>query len=207
MDRARRLVRRGAEAVRISPKAFQLLEILLDESPRVVPKAELLARLWPGAFVVEANLSNLVAEIRSAIGDSSRQPQWLKTVHAFGYGIDALPPSSPEAVRGELSLFYWLVYRNGRVSLPEGKHLIGRHPRSVVPIGDSTVSRRHARIAVTPPGGGTLTDLGSRNGTFVRCVRVHAPLLLHDGDWIEVGAVQLEFLVTDSREPTDELRR
>lgn len=155
VDRARRLVVRGTEGVRISPKAFHLLEILLDRSPHVVPKTELLRLLWPDAVVVEANLSNLVGELRGALGESSRSPVWVRTVHGYGYGIDQ-PDSLAEDSHGERSRFCWLVHEGRHFELPEGEHLIGRHPRSVVPIGDPTVSRRHARIDLTwcVPGGG-----------------------------------------------------
>ena len=53
----------------LSPKAFDLLSILVSNGPKALSKNDLQERLWPGTFVVEKNLSNLVGEIRDAIGD------------------------------------------------------------------------------------------------------------------------------------------
>ena len=44
-------------------------------------------RLWPETFVAEANLSNLVAEIREALGDRARAPLFVRTAHGFGYAF------------------------------------------------------------------------------------------------------------------------
>lgn len=65
--------RHAAYALRLrtlSPKAFELLRLLVEDRPRVVPKAELMQRLWPDSFVEEANLPVLVAEARATIGDA-----------------------------------------------------------------------------------------------------------------------------------------
>src|SRR5262245_42178221 len=63
--------------ITLSPKAFQLLEILIDNRPRALSKSELHDRIWPNTFVVEANLSNLIGEIRRALGDDPRRPQFV----------------------------------------------------------------------------------------------------------------------------------
>ncbi len=204
IDRERRLVMRAGRPVHVSPKAFELLEILREASPRVVPKAELLHRLWPNTFVVEANLSNLVAEVRAALGDSPRHPHWVRTVHGFGYGFENDPheDSSPASeVEGTVS---WLDHPGGRAPLDEGTHLIGRHGRSVVPIDCRSVSRRHALITIAR-GEAMLQDLGSRNGTRVGGVAIHEAVSLSDGDSIQVGSVVLVFRRADDQDATEEL--
>ena len=55
--------------VSLSPKAFQLLGLLVKNHPNALSKAELQNRLWPSTFVVEKNLTNLVSEIRAALDD------------------------------------------------------------------------------------------------------------------------------------------
>jgi DNA-binding response OmpR family regulator len=66
-DSDRRLVtEESGEVVHLTPKAFDLLTILIVEAPRVVRKDELHRRLWPGAFVSDATLVGLVKEIRRA---------------------------------------------------------------------------------------------------------------------------------------------
>jgi non-specific serine/threonine protein kinase len=80
-------LRRAGRPVSLSPKAFQLLGILVESRARALSKAELQARLWPGTFVVEKNLTNLVSEIRAALDDPAEQPGFIRTVHRFGYAF------------------------------------------------------------------------------------------------------------------------
>ena len=80
----------GGNRVTLSPKAFQLLEVLIENRPRALSKSVLLNRLWENTFVVEANLSNLVGEIRHALGEDSRTPQFVRTVHRFGYAFQCV---------------------------------------------------------------------------------------------------------------------
>src|SRR6185436_12510804 len=84
----RQLVRNGRE-IHLTPKAYALLDALISDRPKVVSKADLQHRLWPDTFVVEANLSALVAEIRTALGDRARAPRYVRTVHGFGYAFCA----------------------------------------------------------------------------------------------------------------------
>ena len=79
---------RGPEgAVHLSPKAFELLGVLLESRPRALSKAELHDRLWANTFVSDSNLASLVKEIRRALGDPVRRPAFLRTVHGFGYSF------------------------------------------------------------------------------------------------------------------------
>ena len=83
----------------LSPKAFQLLELLLEHRPRALTKQELHDRLWPDAFVSDSSLPRLVAEVRAAIGDDAKAPRLLRTVHRFGYAF--FGAVAPEAAEGE----------------------------------------------------------------------------------------------------------
>ena len=89
LDESRRLVLRGAEPLHLSPKAFQLLSILIQESPKAVSKNDLQERLWPETFVTEGSLAGLVAELRSALGDDRREPRYIRTLYGFGYSFTA----------------------------------------------------------------------------------------------------------------------
>ena len=73
----------------LTPKALDLLALLLENRPNAIAKKDLHARLWPATFVTEANLAILIAEIRTALGDSARQPRYIRTVHRFGYAFAA----------------------------------------------------------------------------------------------------------------------
>ncbi|HKH48582.1 MAG TPA: FHA domain-containing protein [Thermoanaerobaculia bacterium] len=54
-----------------------------------------------------------------------------------------------------------------RFPLPVGEHLVGSAPEAAVSLDLPGVSRRHAQLKVLSDGGVVVTDLGSKNGTFV----------------------------------------
>lgn len=87
LDEESRELLRGGENVHLTPKAFQLMTILLRERPRAVSKTELHERIWPTTFVAESNLPALIREVRSAIDDSARGGRHLRTIHGFGYAF------------------------------------------------------------------------------------------------------------------------
>jgi DNA-binding winged helix-turn-helix (wHTH) protein len=87
LDIDTRQVMRGEGAQHLSRKAFDLLVMLVLDRPNVVTKAELQERLWPATFVDEANLANLIAEIRQALGDHPRDPSFIRTIHRVGYAF------------------------------------------------------------------------------------------------------------------------
>jgi DNA-binding winged helix-turn-helix (wHTH) protein len=188
----RQLLRNGKE-IHLTPKAYLLLETLISERPKVVSKADLQQRLWPDTFVVEANLSALVAEIRTALGDRAQAPRFIRTVHGFGYAFcaDAMIESGARAVTTE-SPSCWLEWGKRRFPLTHGEHVIGRDPDVDIKLDGSTVSRRHARLVVTAEGA-LLEDFGSKNGTFHGETRVTSPVGLADGDDIRIGSVRVTY--------------
>jgi DNA-binding winged helix-turn-helix (wHTH) protein len=179
---ARQLRRAGAE-VHLSPKAFELLEILIAARPRAVRKQELYDRLWPDTFVVEANLPVLIGEIRAALGDESRTI--IRTVQRFGYAFTAELPAGD-------ALVHVLVHGDERYRLAPGENVAGRDPAAEVFIASASVSRRHAIITVAGEDA-TLTDLGSKNGTWIDGQRVAAPTLLADGNVIRFGGMEMTY--------------
>jgi adenylate cyclase len=70
---------------------------------------------------------------------------------------------------------------------------IGRTDENAIVLEDDMISRNHAMIQRFEDGGYYLTDLGSRNGSFVNRRRVTAPVALHDGDRLEFGKAQVLF--------------
>jgi len=192
LDEERRQLLRGSEVVRLSPKAFELLCILASQRPRALSKSDLQERLWPGTFVVEKNLANLVSEIREAIGDDAASPRYIRTVPRFGYAFrdgDKRDNNSAAGRGGEVS--FRLTWLGGRVTLEDGDHLLGRDPDAEIYVNSFGVSRRHARIRITA-GRATIEDLGSKNGTFVGNRRIVGPTVLADRDVIGLGSVELQ---------------
>jgi DNA-binding winged helix-turn-helix (wHTH) protein len=190
---------------RVSPKAFDLLQLLLERRPAVVSKTEIQERVWAGTFVGDASLTVVVAEIRQALGDSSRDAAFVRTVHRVGYsfcGTAAETPSGPDAAAPFCGC--WLAWDNKAFPLVEGTNIVGRDPRCTVWVDGSGVSKRHARISIAR-GEATLEDLESSNGTFVGGRRITGPRRLSDGDVIDLGAATVSFRMwSDERPPKTE---
>src|SRR5215471_18625224 len=125
MDLGTREVFQGGSPATVSPKAFQLLEILIDRRPNAVSKQDLHGLLWPDTFVSDANLPNLVRELRSALGDDAKQPRMIRTIPRYGYAFageiaaDAARPARSELV-------YKLIWKDREIALAEGENILGR---------------------------------------------------------------------------------
>src|SRR4051812_29342246 len=103
VDLGTRQALRGAQEIFLSPKAFQLLELLIARRPDAVSKEELHRVLWPETFVAETNLANLVNELRVAFGDTAKNSRIIRTVQRFGYAFQASARNLPvSASRGEV---------------------------------------------------------------------------------------------------------
>lgn len=191
-DSERRQLLRGAEEVRLSPKAFSLLAALLEARPRALSKTELCEALWPDTFVVEANLANLVKEVRDALGDDARKQRFVRTVHRYGYAFAAETAAAQREPEHEGGLVFRVVSGKTEFDLRPGENVFGRDLHASIWLSDESVSRSHARIVVAG-GQATLEDLGSKNGTFHRGTRIAAKVVLADGDDIAIGHVPMTF--------------
>jgi DNA-binding winged helix-turn-helix (wHTH) protein len=80
----RRLSRSGG-AVHLAPKAYDVLVELVREAGRLITKKELLARVWPEAFVEEGILTVHVSQLRKALGDVQHPSNYIETVPRSGY--------------------------------------------------------------------------------------------------------------------------
>ena len=203
LDGCRRQLLRGDEPVHLSPKAFELLSVLVVERPRAISKVELHDRIWKATFVSESTLATLIAEIRTALGDQARAPRFVRTSYGFGYAFCGAANDIPEPDYPlSAGMSYWVITDNGQVSLSDGENVIGRDPAATVLLDLPTVSRRHARILIAAHGA-TLEDLGSRNGTFMGKERITSSRKLSDGDQIRVGSVIVRFKAWNSARPIE----
>jgi DNA-binding winged helix-turn-helix (wHTH) protein len=194
-SRTRQLVRDGAD-VALSPKAFQLLLLLVENRSRAMSRDELQQQLWPSTFVLETNLAGLVAEVRRALRDSAEHPTFVRTMHRFGYRFIADVDDADAPAPREPAMKYWLLWETRQVPLAEGNNIVGRGVDAVVWIDAPGVSRHHAQIVVRQ-GEATLEDLGSKNGTFIAGQRVTTPHRLANGDQIRLGSVVVTFRVPE----------
>jgi DNA-binding winged helix-turn-helix (wHTH) protein len=198
-DSGTRQVFRAGKPIPISPKAFQLLEILIEKRPNAVSKEELQELLWPRTFVSEGNLPNLVADLRSELGDSPRSSRIIRTVQRFGYAFVATHLSVPHP-KGQ-GRAYRLILGDREITLGAGENLFGRDEEALVWIDAAAVSRRHARISIDESGA-VLEDLGSKNGTYLRGTRIQSPTRLESGDRIAIGPASMIFRVLDETAST-----
>lgn len=188
LDLATRQLLRGETEVRLSPKAFDLLQLLIDNRPRAVSKIELHDRLWPGTFVTDANLAVLVADLRHALHDRPEAPKFVRTVRRFGYAFCGQISGVVDGSATRRTC--WIVWSGREIALQDGDNIIGRDPNATVRLDLPSVSRRHARIVVSSTGA-VVEDLGSKNGTFLRKDRITSAARLADLDDLEVGSVRL----------------
>lgn len=196
---ARELRRDGVPQL-LSPKAFQFLELLLEQRPRALAKQEIHERLWTDSFVADSSLARLAAEVRSATGDDAKAPQLLRTVHRFGYAFSGEVVAETGA-GGRLAPCR-LVWGERHIPLALGENLLGRASDARVVIDLARVSRHHARIVVEGARA-MLEDLGSKNGTFLRGHRVTAATELADGDEICIGPAVLVFRTSAGNSTTE----
>jgi DNA-binding winged helix-turn-helix (wHTH) protein len=193
IDCDRRLLLHRDRPVHLSPKAFLLLQVLVEAAPKALSKSALQDRLWPDTFVVEANLHHLIAEIRTALGEEPQRARWVRTVHRFGYAFQDAPERIEQ--RPDRGVVCRLRWEGGRTTLASGEHVVGRDASADVVIDSTTVSRRHARIRIAGEEV-TLEDLGSKNGSFVGSRRVEGTQRLADGDTIRIGMVPVNVRIS-----------
>jgi len=194
LDTGTRELCRSGRSLDLTPKAFELLAILIANRPRVIPKADLQERLWPDRFVVDKNLANLVSQIRDALGDDASNPRFIRTAHRVGYAFGYRGGGEhlrKGPARGDARVFR-LLWNGQRLTLNEGEYVVGREPDADVYLDSPSVSRRHAIIRITGREA-TVEDLGSRNGTFVGERRIENVSALENGDAVRIGSVVLTF--------------
>lgn len=205
LDGAARLLFRDGEPIHVSPKAFDLLTVLVARRPDAVSKSDLHTVLWPDSFVADVNLAVLVAEVRTALADDARTPRFIRTVTRYGYAFcgDATEAARPTAAAPSRC---WIAWGIERAMLHPGENLVGRDPGADVRIDAVGVSRRHALIRVSD-NGVIVEDLASKNGTYVNDARVTAPVRVGDGSEIRLGPIPIRFHQPDATMSTQTFTR
>ena len=85
LDTAEERLRRDAQVIFLRPKTFGLLRYLTEHPGQLVTKEELLSAVWSDAYVSEGVLTVCMTELRKALGDDAKTPQFIETVHRRGY--------------------------------------------------------------------------------------------------------------------------
>ena len=101
LDPAKRLLFRGADAVPLTPKAFDTLLVLVASNGRVVEKDELIQEVWAGIVVEEVGLAKNISALRKALGESPNEHRYIVTVPGRGYrfvaGVTRVENDAPAA--------------------------------------------------------------------------------------------------------------
>jgi DNA-binding winged helix-turn-helix (wHTH) protein len=199
LDTISRDLTRNGQPVHLTPKAFDLLKLLIEARPRVITKNELMERLWPDAFVVEANVPVLVGDLRTAIGEHGA----IKTHHGVGYSFTAVVRELTVGAATAEDSGARIVLQVGsrRVTLGPGTNTVGRDTGADVFLNDASVSRHHARMTVD----GVMVhveDLDSKNGTWVDEVRINRSTPVSHGEIVIFGSVETVLLIESGDDPT-----
>ena len=89
----RNRIERGTESVHLAPRAMSVLDCLAKASNSVVTRQEIFESVWRGALVSDDALTQRVAEIRKAFGDSAHQSKIIETIPKIGFRL--IPPVAP----------------------------------------------------------------------------------------------------------------
>lgn len=85
LDPAEHLLLRDGRPLPLSPKAFELLLVLVEKPGKLLTKEELMGRLWPDSFVEEANLTVNISALRKSLGETTDGGDYIETVPKRGY--------------------------------------------------------------------------------------------------------------------------
>ena len=104
----RRVLLRGTEELRLIPRYFDLLVLLVERRPEAVHRREIFDAVWSDVIVSDSALTQAVRILRRTLGDDPREPRFIRTVSRHGYrfvGSDAEPvkrSGPPVAEKGRL---------------------------------------------------------------------------------------------------------
>src|SRR5271169_436799 len=85
LNPSERLLLRDQSQIRLPPKAFDALVVLVENRGHLLEKDELLRRVWPDTFVEESNLAQHISVLRKALQDGKDGPRCIETVPGRGY--------------------------------------------------------------------------------------------------------------------------
>jgi DNA-binding winged helix-turn-helix (wHTH) protein len=91
------------ERIVVTPKAFAVLEYLVEHAGRLVRHEELLESVWPDRMVEPQAVKKRILDVRNALGDNPKTPLFIETVPKRGYRFIA-PVSKHFASRPSVSV-------------------------------------------------------------------------------------------------------
>lgn len=197
-DAGARLLSQDAEPVHLTAKAIALLSLLIAKCPDAVAKKQIHDRLWPDTFVSDVSLTTLIFELRTALGESARQPRFIRTVHGFGYAFQGDTGQAGSAAGTP----FRVIFAGREIELQRGENILGRSRDCRVRLDSTRVSRRHARITIEGDAA-LIEDCGSRNGTWIGRSKADGRVRLRDGDEIGIADLRMVFRVLSAADGTE----
>src|SRR5579872_4757962 len=91
-DAGRRLLLREGNVVPLTPKAFDILVVLIRNADRIVEKDELMRLVWPDTVVEENNLTRNISSLRKALEEGPNDRRFIVTIPGRGYQFAAEMP-------------------------------------------------------------------------------------------------------------------
>src|SRR5262249_35489567 len=91
----------GETEITLRRKTFEILRHLVERSGQLVTKTTLLEAIWPGVVVSDSMPAISVGELRKALGDAVKTPQFIETVRGRGYRFIAKVTSAPAGPANE----------------------------------------------------------------------------------------------------------
>lgn len=122
IDLAARSVTDGVGERRMSPRAAKALALLLQAGGEVVTRTELLDHVWPGLFVTDESVTQVIAELRRALDDRAGGPRMIETVAKSGYRLRMLPEqrNPAEMATDQFDPFAYALLLDAESAIMEG---------------------------------------------------------------------------------------
>lgn len=100
-DPENHLLEGDGKPIALTPKAFEILQVLVQNGNRLTSKEELMSRVWPDSFVEEANLTVNISVLRRQLGEAPDGQQYIETVPTKGYRFAVPVLACPNQVHSE----------------------------------------------------------------------------------------------------------
>ena len=123
---------RGEDVRRLEPKVMEVLACMANRPGETVTKEEFMDDVWAGTIVTDDVLARCISELRKALGDNARNPEYVETIRKRGYVLIAPVRRGVEA-------------RPAPAEPPEPSMLVEAAPRSEPSVPAVSPSEAHAR--------------------------------------------------------------
>jgi DNA-binding winged helix-turn-helix (wHTH) protein/TolB-like protein len=100
-DPENHLLEGDGKPIALTPKAFEILQVLVQNGNRLTSKEELMRRVWPDSFVEEANLTVNISVLRRQLGEAPDGQQYIETVPTKGYRFAVPVLARPNHIQSE----------------------------------------------------------------------------------------------------------